>query len=170
LDCARIRRVNVRRSTTLVSAIMDGGSRELAGPAPTHTNDASETTVSRAVPDVVRSLAPGEPDTMVRLVQRIRANKVALKARWHALCEARLGEQPGLTERLFQETYIPELRSAMEAVLRGDTLAFFASARALGRELAATGVPFASMVIHLSFLKESCADALADEPGARAEA
>src|SRR5262249_38789600 len=44
------------------------------------------------------------------------------------------------------------------------------SARALGRELAATGVPFASMVIHLSFLKESCADALADEPGARAEA
>src|SRR5262249_20559492 len=58
----------------------------------------------------------------------------------------------------------------MEAVLRGATLAFFASARALGRELAATGVPFASMVIHLSFLKESCADALADEPGARAEA
>ena len=107
---------------------------------------------------------------MVRLVERIRANKVALKARWHALCEARLGAQPGLTERLFQETYIPELRSAMEAVLRGDALAFFASARALGRELAATGVPFASMVIHLSFLKESCADALADEPGARAEA
>jgi two-component system, NtrC family, response regulator GlrR len=118
----------------------------------------------------VHSLASGEPDSMVRLVDRIRANKVTLKARWHALCQARLGAQPGLTERLFQETYIPGLRSAMEAVLRGDTLAFFASARALGRELAVTGVPFASMVIHLSFLKESCADALADEPGARAEA
>jgi DNA-binding NtrC family response regulator len=149
---------------------MHGGSRELAGPAPTHERETFETSVCGGVPDVVHSLAPGEPGGMDLLVERIRANKVALKARWHVLCEARLGAQPGLTERLFQETYIPELRSAMEAVLRGDTLAFFASARALGRELAANGVPFASMVIHLSFLKESCADALADEPGARAEA
>src|SRR5262249_9055370 len=126
--------------------IMHGGSRDLAAPAPTHESETSETSVSSGVPAVVHSLAPGEPDSMVRLVELIRANKVGLKARWHALCDARLGAQPGLTERLFEETYIPELRSAMEAVLRGDTLAFFASARALGRELAVIGVPFASMV------------------------
>src|SRR5262249_10997681 len=149
---------------------MHGGSQDLAGPAPTHERETSEASVSRGVPDVVHSFTSGEPDRIVRLVERIRTNKVALKARWHALCEARLGALPGLTERLFQETYIPELRSAMEAVLRGDTLAFFASARALGRELPATGVSFASLVVHLSFLKESGADALADEPGARAEA
>src|SRR5262249_17941849 len=149
---------------------MHGGSRDLAGPAPTHERETSEASVSRGVPDVVHSFTSGEPDSMVRLVERLPAHKGALKTRWHALLEAPLGALPGLPERLFQETYIPELRSAMEAVLRGDTLAFFASARALGRELAATGVSFASMVIHLSFLKESCADALADEPGARAEA
>ena len=107
---------------------------------------------------------------MLLLVERIRANKVALKARWHALCQSQLGAHPTLTEKLFQETYIPRLRSAMEALLRGDMFAFFAAARALGGDLVAQGVPFASMVIHLSFLKESCADALADEPGARAEA
>src|SRR5262249_59097907 len=94
---------------------MHGGSRELAGPAPTHERETSETSVSGGVPDVVHSLAPGEPDRMVRLVERIPANKVALKARWHVLCEARLGEQPSLTQRLFQETYVPEVRRAVDA-------------------------------------------------------
>ncbi len=146
---------------------MHGGSRDLAAPTPAHARDECRTRAARGGGD---HLEPFASETMLLLVERIRANKVALKARWHALCQSQLGAHPTLTEKLFQETYVPRLRSAMEALLRGDMFAFFAAARALGRDLVGQGVPFASMVIHLSFLKESCAGALADEPGARAEA
>src|SRR5262249_49503561 len=45
---------------------------------------------------------------------------------------------------------------------RGDAGDFLTFAHALGEQLAEDGVPFAAMVAHLGFLKESCATVLAD--------
>src|SRR5262249_810248 len=105
---------------------MHAGSRDLAAPTPTHAGERSETGLHRRGGD---ELQPFTLETMWHLVERIRANKVALKARWHALCQSQLGAHPLFTEKLLQETYVPRLRSAMEAVLRSDTLAFFSAAR-----------------------------------------
>jgi two-component system NtrC family response regulator len=101
-------------------------------------------------------------DGIARLVERVRARKAVMIEEWRRLCVSNLGAHRALSERLFYETYVPCLRSATESLCRGDMDDFVAFAHALGAQLAEDGVPFAAMVAHVGFLKESCATALAD--------
>ena len=103
-------------------------------------------------------------DGIARLIVTLRARKVAFVQEWHRLCASTLGAHRALSKELFQETYVPSLRSAAECLARGDAAGFVSFAGGLGEGLARAGIPFAAFVAHLAFLKESCAKTLADDP------
>jgi DNA-binding NtrC family response regulator len=103
-------------------------------------------------------------DGIARLVATLRERKVTFVQEWHRLCASTLGAHRALSKELFQETYVPSLRSAAECLARGDAAGFVSFGANLGERLARAGIPFAAFVAHLAFLKESCAKTLADDP------
>ena len=102
-------------------------------------------------------------DAIARLLDAIKARRNSMIEQWHALSASRLGPHRALAEQVFRETYLPGLRTAVEAVARGDTASFVAFAGDFGARVAAAGLPFAVVVAHLNLLKESCVRVLAGE-------
>src|SRR5262249_51449483 len=103
-------------------------------------------------------------DAVDRLIQAIRARKDHVVQQWHTLYSSRFGAHRAISEQLFQETWGPNLRTAVLYVIRGDTRGFISFAASVGEQLATDEIPFAAMVSHLNLWKESCARALADDP------
>jgi transcriptional regulator with GAF, ATPase, and Fis domain len=103
-------------------------------------------------------------DGIARLIVTLRERKVLFVQEWHRLCASSLGAHRALSKELFQETYVPSLRSAAECLARGDAAGFVSFAGGLGERLARAGIPFAAFVAHIAYLKESCAKTLADDP------
>ena len=101
---------------------------------------------------------------IIRLIEAIRARKDLLLCEWRALCLAHFGAHLALPEQGFLESYLPNLRSALESLALGDADGFVCLCRALGAQLAQANVAFASVVAHLNFLKQAAAKALADTP------
>ena len=102
-------------------------------------------------------------DAIARLLDAIKARRNGMIEQWHALAASRLGPHRALAEQVFRETYLPGLRTAVEAVARGDTASFVAFAGDFGARVAAAGLPFAVVVAHLNLLKESCVRVLAGD-------
>ena len=85
---------------------------------------------------------------------------------WESQCASGGGTDRSLAAQLLDEIYVPRCRSAIECLARSDTAGFMAYGRALGADLAAAGIPFAVVVAHATYLKDGCAEALADDPSA----
>ena len=102
-------------------------------------------------------------DAIARLIGAIKARKDRMIERWCGLAASRLGQHRALSERLFRQTYIPRLRTAIESLARGDRTSFLTFAADFGAQVATAGLPFAVVVAHVNLLKESCVGVLADD-------
>ena len=103
-------------------------------------------------------------DTVTSLIEAVRRRKLHLLAEWHALCLSSAPNEAALSERLIHELYIPRLRGAFECLACGEATSFVDITRALGEQVATSGLPFAAFVAHMNLLKETCARTLADDP------
>jgi len=106
-----------------------------------------------------------EVEMITRLIATIRAHRGSLLQQWRELYASVLGAGLGYSEQLFQETYVPYLRSAVLRLGDGDAEGFSGACAILGEHLAASGVPFSVLVTHLNLLRESCIAVLAGQMG-----
>jgi DNA-binding NtrC family response regulator len=113
----------------------------------------------------LKSFPPDEVEALERIVDVIRTNKDSFVQQWRELCASLFGAHLGCPEQLFQERYVPYLRSAVLRLSDGDGESFWAFSGILGEHLAAADVPFSVLVAHLNLLKESCVSVLAAQVG-----
>ncbi len=113
----------------------------------------------------VKFFLPDEVEVVVQLIALIRAHKDTFVQQWRELCASLFRSHLGAAEQLFQEMYVPDLRSAVLRLGGGDAEGFAAFSAILGQHLAAADVPFAALVTHLNVLKESCVSVVAGQMG-----
>ena len=127
--------------------------------------DATRTPETDAAQLYLQLFHADEIERLTRLIATIRAHRESLLQQWHDLYGAVPGAGLGYSKELFQETYVPYLRSAVVRLGDGDAEGFAKSCAILGEHLAASGVPFSVLVTHLNLLKESCIAVVAGQLG-----
>jgi len=114
----------------------------------------------------LRLFPQDDGDAIARLIEENQEKEARIIEEWHRLCASSFGAHETLSERVFNEIYVPGLRYAYLCLLRRDAAAFVSFSRTLGEQLARLGVPFAAYVAYLHFLRRSYAKVLGDQPGA----
>ena len=121
-----------------------------------------------AAPDAealyVRLFPQDDADAIARLIEENQEKEGRIIEEWHALCASSFGAHAALSERVFQEIYVPSLRYAYLCLWRRDARAFVSFGRSLGEQLARVRVPFAAYVAYLHFLRRSYAKVFGDDP------
>ena len=104
-------------------------------------------------------------EAVARLIETNSAKEARIIEEWHAICAESFGAHRALSERVFQEIYVPSLRYVYLCLWRRDAPALVSFARSLGEQLARVGVPFAAFIAYLHFLRRSYAKVLDDDAG-----
>ena len=99
-----------------------------------------------------------------QLQEALRVRRRGIFEQWQTLYRTHFGPHRALPEPLLEDTYVPLMGGALSCMARGDVTGFTDMAGALGDEMARVGVPFVAVVAHLNLLKESCLQALTDDP------
>lgn len=97
----------------------------------------------------IRSLRP--------VLEIIGKHRGPILERWFELYDEHFGDARSLAKPEFQEIYGRDLDAMVQNLLDADMEGFATEIRALGRELAERGVPFAEVVASVHFLEESAA-------------
>jgi len=104
------------------------------------------------------------------VIESVSSRREEFVQLWHDLYVSRFAGGPAISDRLFHQAYVPDLRTAVLRLGFGDSDGFVSFAGALGDHLARAGVPFAVLVAQLNLLKESCLHILGEEPGGLSQA
>jgi DNA-binding NtrC family response regulator len=112
----------------------------------------------------VKLFPQNDGEAIARLIEENQEKEPRIIEEWHALCASSFGAHQMLSERVFQEIYVPSLRYAYLCLWRRDAPAFVSFGRSLGEQLARVGVPFAAFVAYLHFLRRSYGKVFSDDP------